>query len=133
MAPRPDAPVTVSIFSAHPQPIQLTLNRGQTVHIPGVALDWKPTTPSGGPAICFDNGGPSPNNYGPGTNTAQIQVGSGLVYTTTMSVTDDNPIAIQLYFFADRDSASTAHWTLLSGGAVMDSDLERPTVGIRNM
>ncbi|MDB4916772.1 MAG: hypothetical protein JWM95_4416 [Gemmatimonadetes bacterium] len=109
-------------MSGHPDNIILWLNRGPAVTLPGVELNWIPTSPSGA-TFGFDNGGPSANNFAPGVNNMQIQVGTGLTYQQPMNLRAPNPSALQLYLFADNSSGSRLHYVLLSGGNVVDTDL----------
>jgi hypothetical protein len=120
----PELTIPVSVYSSHPWPIWLQLNRGDWVAIPGVGADWVPVSPPAG-SFGVDNGGPSANNFGPGLpgNEMQIQVGEAFVYLATMVMTNDDPTSVQLYLFADLTDASAAHWLLLTDGAVNDSDL----------
>ena len=114
--------IPVNVFNANLYDLAVTVNRGTSFKVNAVdGTTWVPgTVASGGPG--WDNGGPSANKFGPGSNSLQVQLGSGMYTTINMSLPNTNPTSIQVYFFFPQSgSVGSVQWHALYAGGVVAS------------
>ena len=115
--------IPVAVFNANQFVLSVTVNRGSAFAVAAVNTStWFPGTPATGAGPNWDNGGPSPNNLGPGENIMQVQMGSGTI-TTIKGVTlpNTNPGSVQVYFFFGQGGVGTVAWYVLYSGSLVAS------------
>jgi hypothetical protein len=111
---------SVQFFNANNNSLSVTVNRGNAFTVAAVnTTTWVPgTVASGGPA--WDNGGPSPNNLGPGDNVMQVTLGSALTTTAKVSLPNQSPLAVQVYFlFPQNSGVGNVTWAVLYQGQLV--------------
>lgn len=110
--------VPISVFNASSMSLQVIVNNGNPTSINGTgpAQNWTPQQPSN--SWSFNNGYPSPNQFGFGGNFIQVMAGS-MSANFQVSIPQSVQItSLQLYIFLSNDTAS---WILLNNGQVIGS------------
>ena len=110
--------VPVTLFNAQSEQLQVSINGGQQIIIPGTgpSLNWNPQQPSANfPSFAY--GTPQPNVFGTdGPNQVQVSIqGSNNSYQFSFNIPPSPPVSsLQLYFF--WGSNSTVTWIMLNSG-----------------
>ena len=105
--------VSVNVFNPNQSAIQLSVNNGSQLNVPGAsaAQNWQPqTNPS---PISFQYGNPSPGTFGLGDNIVMVSTAGREPTMLRVYVSQQMPISsLQLYIFLGEQLV----WTLLNNG-----------------
>ena len=113
-----NANVPVTVFNTSTIPLQLIVNNGTPVSIPGTSpnQNWIPQQPNSNP-FSFSQNNPAPNALGYGSNMVQVMVNEMPINVPLqVSIPMTQLFSLQLYIFLANSSASYA---LLNNGQLI--------------
>jgi hypothetical protein len=112
--------IPVTVWNANQFALNIMVNRGPQTAVSAVSnTTWAPGTTAAGSGPGWDNGGSSTNNLGPGSNTVQVQLGTGQFTSITMNLPNTNPSSVQVYFFFGQQAVGSVSWFVLYSGSVV--------------
>jgi len=123
--------ISVTVWNANVYALTLIVNRGAQTAVNAVnGTTWAPGTTAAGTGPGWDNGGPSTNNFGPGSNAIQVALGSAPFTSFNMTLPNQPPASVQVYFFFPQSGGiGTLSWFALYGGQVVATGTSQLAAG----